>query len=242
MGLSVEMKFLNLTALLLTIPFSLVWSRDLVPDDKRAVLNVTYTNNDDVPHARKKLTFVGQSQPKNKIVVKTNSEGDAALLLPKGDRYTILCETLTGPFECGETPYVSMAASTGGITVVFDDTRVELKGITFRENSAEFDRSSMKILDATIEGLKLNPRAKVEIEGHASMEGDERDDQVLSAERAYSVRKYMVEHGIAEGRVTATGYGSSQPKADNSTAAGRRANRRVEIRVLNPDEVEVSEE
>lgn len=236
------MKFLKFSACLLALMFSFVGARDLVPDQNRAVLNVTYTNNDDIPHARKKLTFVGQNQPKNKIVVKTDSEGEAALLIPKGDRYTILCETLTGPFECGETPYVSMAASTGGITVVFDDTRVELKGITFRENSAEFDKSSMKVLDATIAGLKMNPKAKVEIEGHTSMEGDERDDQVLSAERAYSVRKYMVEHGIAENRVTATGYGSSQPKADNSTAAGRRANRRVEVRVLNPEEVEVSEE
>jgi outer membrane protein OmpA-like peptidoglycan-associated protein len=52
----------------------------------------------------------------------------------------------------------------------------------------------------------------------------------------------MISKGIAAERVTAVGYGPSKPKADNSSEAGRKANRRIEIRVLNPDEVNVSEE
>lgn len=238
------MKFFSFATLVVVAFFMecAAVARELVPDESYAILNVTYVNNDDEPHARKKLTFVGENNPKNKIVVKTDKDGEATFKIPRGDKYIVLCESLTGPFECGETPYVSLTATSGGLTVVFDDTRVELKGITFAENSAEFDRRGTKTLDAAIAGLKMNPGAKVEIEGHACMEGDDLDEQILSAERAYSVRKYMVEHGIDENRVTATGYGSSQPRKDYSTMAGRRANRRVEIRVLNPDEVEVSEE
>ena len=91
-------------------------------------------------------------------------------------------------------------------------------------------------------GLKRNSKAKVEIEGHTSSEGSEELNQKLSEDRANSVRNYMISKGIAAERVTAVGYGPSKPKADNSSEAGRKANRRIEIRVLNPDEVNVSEE
>ena len=49
----------------------------------------------------------------------------------------------------------------------------------------------------------------------------------------------MVDKGIDRGRLSASGYGSSQPKASNSTEAGRNKNRRIELRVLNEDEVPV---
>ncbi len=230
--------FVFLSAL---VAASFSFARDLAPNKTHAVLNVSYVNNDDEPHAKKRLFFVGQKNPKNKIAVTTDGYGEASFMIPREDTYTILCETLTGPFECGETPYVSMTASTGGITVVFDDTRTELTGVTFKAGSAELEESSFKVLDAAVLGLKKNPKARVEIEGHTSSEGDDDFNQTLSAERAYSVRAYMIQKGLPESRVTATGYGSSRPKADNSTEAGRKKNRRIEIRVLNSDEVEVSE-
>ena len=49
----------------------------------------------------------------------------------------------------------------------------------------------------------------------------------------------MKENGIDWGRLSASGYGSSQPKASNSTEEGRKKNRRIELRVLNEDEVPV---
>mgnify|MGYP003516991597 FL=1 len=87
---------------------------ELAPNKTHAVLNVTYTNYDDVPQARKKLVFQGQKKPKNKITVVTDMYGEAAFMIPREDSYTVLCESLTGPFECGTTPYVSLTASTGG--------------------------------------------------------------------------------------------------------------------------------
>ena len=130
-----------------------------------------------------------------------------------------------------------MTASTGGVTVVFDDTRAELTGVTFKAGSAELVPSSLKTLNMAIEGLKRNTKAKVEIEGHTSSEGSDELNQNLSEERAASVRAYMIKKGISPDRVTAVGYGSSKPKADNATEAGRKANRRIEIRVINAAEV-----
>ena len=230
------MRLVSRIALSALVASSFAMAGSLAPNKTHAVLNVTYTNNDDVPHTNKKLTFVGQNKGQ-KVVVTTDMYGEASFHIPREDTYTILCESLTGPFECGETPYVSRTASTGGITVVFDDTRSELTGVTFKAGSAELVPNSLKTLNAAIAGLKRNPKAKVEVEGHTSSEGGAELNQQLSEDRANSVRDYMIENGIEAERVTAVGYGPSRPKGDNSTEMGRRANRRIEIRVLNADEV-----
>ena len=216
-----------------------VFARDLLPNKTHAVLTVTYTNNDDVPQGHKKLTFVGQNDPQKKLTVTTDAEGEVTFHIPREETYTILCESVTGPFECGTTPYVSPTASTGGITVVFDDTRVELKGVNFKAGSAELEPESIEILDAAVAEIKKNPQARIEIQGHTSSEGDDQFNQTLSEQRAYTVFLYMVDKGIDRGRLSASGYGSSQPKASNSTEAGRKKHRRIELRVLNEDEVPV---
>jgi len=84
-----------------------------------------------------------------------------------------------------------------------------------------------------------NPEARIEIQGHTSSEGDDQFNQTLSEQRAYTVFLYMVEHGVDRGHLSASGYGSSQPKASNATEAGRKKNRRIELCVLNDNEVEV---
>lgn len=230
------MRMISRIALSAMVAVSFASAGKLAPNKTHAVLNVTYTNEENVPHAKKKLTFVGQNKGK-KVVITTDVYGEASFHIPREDSYTILCESLTGPFECGETPYVSRTASTGGISVVFDDTRSELTGVTFKAGSAELVPSSLKTLNAAIAGLKRNPKAKIEVEGHTSSDGSVELNQQLSEDRANSVRNYMIEQGIDADRVTAVGYGPSRPKGDNSTEAGRRANRRIELKVLNADEV-----
>ncbi len=230
---------MNKMAFALTMALSVLvvspFAKTLAPNKTHAVLDVAYTNYDDVPQAKKKLVFVGQNKPKNKISVTTDVNGEVSFMIPREDSYTILCESLTGPFECGTTPYVSMKASTGSITVVFDDTRAELIGVTFKAGSAELVPSSLKTLDAAIAGLKRNPKAKVEVQGHTSSEGGEEYNQKLSEDRANAVRDYMIRRGIAEARLTARGYGFSVPKADNDSEAGRKQNRRIELVVTSEE-------
>lgn len=237
-----KLPFALSLALVASFGATSLFAKDLAPNKTHAVLNITYVNDDDVPHAKKKLVFVGVNKPKNKITVTTDVNGEVSFMIPREDSYKILCESLTGPFECGETPYVSLKASSGGVTVVFDDTRAELTGVTFKAGSAELVPSSLKTLNIAIDGLKRNAKANVEIEGHTSSEGSEELNQKLSEDRASSVRAYMIKKGISPERVTAVGYGPSRPKADNSTEAGRKANRRIEIRVVNANEVNATQE
>ena len=83
---------------------------------------------------------------------------------------------------------------------------------------------------AEISGIVLAyPDLKLEIEGHTDSIGSEEYNQTLSEKRAETVRGYLVSSGVVPDHVTATGLGKSNPVADNSTAAGRKLNRRVEM-------------
>jgi outer membrane protein OmpA-like peptidoglycan-associated protein len=73
------------------------------------------------------------------------------------------------------------------------------------------------------------------IEGHTDSYGGDASNQVLSQQRAESLQYYMVRQmNISRGRVMATGYGETNPVANNETAAGRAKNRRIDI-VINPN-------
>ena len=72
---------------------------------------------------------------------------------------------------------------------------------------------------------------EAEIAGHTDSLGDGGYNQSLSEERARVVRDYLVVRGVAAGRLTAAGYGESDPIADNDTEEGRERNRRVELRI-----------
>jgi OOP family OmpA-OmpF porin len=68
---------------------------------------------------------------------------------------------------------------------------------------------------------------KVEIAGHTDNVGNEKNNTLLSQARADAVKAALVKAGVDVSRVTAKGYGPSQPAADNKTKVGKAANRRV---------------
>jgi outer membrane protein OmpA-like peptidoglycan-associated protein len=70
---------------------------------------------------------------------------------------------------------------------------------------------------------------QLDIEGHTDSTGSDELNQTLSEKRAASVQTYLVQQGLQAESVTAKGFGKTIPVADNSTAAGRQQNRRVEI-------------
>ncbi len=71
----------------------------------------------------------------------------------------------------------------------------------------------------------------VEVQGHSDSQGDLAYNQTLSQRRAESVRRALIDRGVAREQLTALGYGSQRPIADNSTVAGRSRNRRVEFEI-----------
>jgi OmpA-OmpF porin, OOP family len=105
------------------------------------------------------------------------------------------------------------------------------QNILFVTGSAKLIAKSNKGLDEVVKILQTNPDLKITIEGHTDDVGDAVKNQALSEKRANAVKAYFVNKGIDESRITATGYGEDQPIADNKTVAGRKKNRRVEMKL-----------
>ncbi len=83
---------------------------------------------------------------------------------------------------------------------------------------------------ARISGIVLAyPDLRLQIEGYTDSIGSDEYNQTLSDKRAESVRDYLVSSGVSMNNVAAVGKGKADPVADNSTAAGRKLNRRVEM-------------
>jgi outer membrane protein OmpA-like peptidoglycan-associated protein len=83
---------------------------------------------------------------------------------------------------------------------------------------------------ARISGIVLAyPDLKLQIEGYTDSIGSDEYNQTLSEKRADTVRAYLVSSGVSPDNVAARGMGKADPIGDNSTAAGRKLNRRVEM-------------
>jgi outer membrane protein OmpA-like peptidoglycan-associated protein len=83
---------------------------------------------------------------------------------------------------------------------------------------------------ARISGIVLAyPDLKLQIEGYTDSIGSDEYNQILSEKRADTVRAYLVSSGVSPDNVAARGMGKADPIGDNSTAAGRKLNRRVEM-------------
>ena len=109
---------------------------------------------------------------------------------------------------------------------------VVMSGITFDTNSATLTEGSKRELDAAVATMRGQQGLMIEIGGHTDSRGDDNYNHTLSERRADAVRGYLIERGISGTRLTAVGYGETQPRASNDTVEGRRANRRVEFKVL----------
>jgi outer membrane protein OmpA-like peptidoglycan-associated protein len=77
--------------------------------------------------------------------------------------------------------------------------------------------------------IQAHPGLNLAIEGHTDTTGSADFNMKLSQQRADSVREFLIQQGMSPDTITAKGMGEDNPVADNSTAAGRKLNRRVEI-------------
>ncbi|MDQ3394244.1 MAG: OmpA family protein [Bacteroidota bacterium] len=113
-----------------------------------------------------------------------------------------------------------------GIKITFDS------GILFDVNSADLKPAAKENIKNLAEILNKYDDTNILIEGHTDITGPEDYNQTLSEKRSKSVSDYASNIGVQKGRITTVGYGEAQPIADNETAEGKRANRRVEIAIF----------
>jgi len=114
-----------------------------------------------------------------------------------------------------------------------DPEKLSLDGVVFVSGQTTLTDASKKILNKLANKLRRVDGVEFDIGGHTDDRGSEPGNQALSQKRAEAVADYLVdEAGVDYKKLRPMGYGESQPIADNGTAEGRAANRRVELNIL----------
>ena len=104
-----------------------------------------------------------------------------------------------------------------------------VSSIHFTHGSAQLDERSIETLYQIKAALQMYDRLSLSIEGHTDDVGAAHHNIQLSQARADAVLMWLVEHGISQARIQATGYGAKMPLVSNRSKAGRDLNRRVEL-------------
>src|SRR5690606_18592647 len=99
--------------------------------------------------------------------------------------------------------------------------------------SAELKPAATKVLVNALAGIKARPGWLIVIAGHTDASGQPQRNLALSRARAAAVHDWMRRMGdIPDSCFAVQGFGASQPVASNDSEAGRKANRRVDIRLI----------
>ena len=116
------------------------------------------------------------------------------------------------------------------VTRIGDDIVLNMPGnVTFDVNRADINANFYEVLKSVALVLDEYDQTLVDVAGHTDSTGAVTYNMELSERRADSVARYLKSQGVDTRRVYAQGYGPHYPVADNSTAAGRSENRRVEL-------------
>jgi outer membrane protein OmpA-like peptidoglycan-associated protein len=225
----------------MALPFAVISQNGTVQNaatKKDAPVDVTMTDYKNNPLNNEIVVF------KSKLTGKeyeglTDSTGKFSIRLPHSDTYEVFIlgfndSTSYNFFEIpapkGEAyykkPFVLDLQYMAPKSFVLEDCN-------FETGKATLEESSYKVIDELVAYLVRKDDERVEIGGYTDNVGTAASNIKLSQDRANTVRAYLLTKGIDPNRVTAKGYGMSNPVASNATADGRAQNRRTEVKILN---------
>lgn len=116
-----------------------------------------------------------------------------------------------------------------------DTIILRLVGLTFDSGKSEIKQQDFNLLAKVEKAIDVFPSSELIIEGHTDSYGGDESNQRLSQQRAESVQQYMINAmRLPSYRLIATGYGETNPVANNETESGRARNRRIDI-VIKPN-------
>ncbi len=168
----------------------------------------------------------------------TNEQGKFSTRLPAGDAYEIF---ILGFKDSTSYNLLDIPATKGNayyknpfkIEIQFQPSKTfVLENCTFETGKATLQPESFTVLDELVAYLVRKEDQRIEIGGHTDNVGKAASNLKLSMDRATAVMEYLISKGISPERLTAKGYGMSEPVEENNTAEGRAQNRRTEVKVL----------
>jgi outer membrane protein OmpA-like peptidoglycan-associated protein len=140
--------------------------------------------------------------------------------------------------DVDDGPEIAVRAFPQSVPAVPGSAQENSKAIFFDGDSAEVSSRYNITLQRVAEILTATPQSNAIIEGYTDNSGDESYNLDLSMRRAVAVRDILVkQYQIAAARLSTIGAGSSAPLESNSTSSGRAYNRRVEMRIMQPEAI-----
>lgn len=165
----------------------------------------------------------------------TDQSGKATVYLRKGDKYEINISQKGYTYFNTTLSLDKMNNTTPSITATIEklkqDSKIELKNITFETNSAEINSQSEYELNRLLNLMTENPLIKIELSAHTDDKGSDAYNMKLSLRRAEAIVNWLSNYGIDRSRLISKGYGKSKPLVPNTNDENRSVNRRVELKV-----------
>lgn len=168
----------------------------------------------------------------------TDDNGKFSVRLPAGDKYEIYILGFkdSTSYEMMDIPEPAPNASYKQPFVLsfqFSPAKTFiLEGCNFETGKAMLEPESFAVLDELVVFMNRKMDEVIEIGGHTDNVGSAASNIKLSMERATTVMDYLLAKGIGPERLTAKGYGMTQPIESNTSDEGRASNRRTEVKML----------
>jgi len=217
------------------------YTQTTTPEDKNATIFITAVDGDNHPRKGEIITLLSKKTNKEYSGI-TDSSGKLQLFIPKGEKYRTFQKTINHKTEYDEitipdnkgkmSANLSLQLAEIKETTELPAKHFVLENVYFNTGSAVLKSESFTALNNLLEVMKLKPTLIIEIAGHTDNDGNELSNLKLSQDRAESVRNYLIKNGIVPNRISAKGYGQTQPISDNSSAEGKAKNRRTEVRII----------
>jgi outer membrane protein OmpA-like peptidoglycan-associated protein len=168
---------------------------------------------------------------------KSNPDGSYSITVPYGKAYTLSAEKKDHMPQTEKVDFTSVAEYLEITKDLFLSPlevgkTINLSNVFFERGKPSLLPESYHELDILVKLLKDNPTLKIELSGHTDNVGDADKNLELSKERVEVIRKYLVEKGISQKRLSGKGYGGARPVASNAAEETRKLNRRVEFTVV----------
>lgn len=223
----------KLIVLILILYATFAGAQTLTPAEDEALVKIKVSTMDGKARPNDEIIFVS-SKTGNTFKSISNSEGKSAIVLKKADKYEVFYNNLNEKEKVQEFEIPdSKGKYSINLSLKYDPPRtITLKNVFFDSGKAILKKESYTALNDLYDALKMKPAMVIEIAGHTDNVGSKEANQLLSEQRAVSVRAYLIRKGIEGSRIQAKGYGDSEPVAYNDSSEGRQQNRRTEVRII----------
>ena len=171
---------------------------------------VTLKNEFGIPYPNKKIVFESKN---NFLELIVDEKGEGILNLNQGEKFIVSCYINNEAFQFEEVIFIekNKNISSAEIDLQFDfyESIFEIKNLNFKSGKYDIEKQYFNELEKLVDLLIDKKDLNIEIAGHTDSIGIDQANQILSENRAKSVKSFLVRNKINHNRITCVGYGEN---------------------------------